>query len=128
MQEIGRRVACLWRIDTVGVKRSDPRSPQQPRTQAPDDLIGSLPKVDRIPERSRVFGITQSLVSDIRIDSEVAIETSGDLRLLETQADSAFALPCNPKPKSLREAERNPFNLGHNDLANYSCFAFAIGI
>jgi len=36
--------------------------------------------------------ITQPLVSDIRIDSEVAIETSGDLRLVVTQADSAFAL------------------------------------
>ena len=88
------RKACLWRIDTVGVKRSDLRSAQQPRTQALDDLIGSLSKVDRIPERSRVFGkITQPLVSDIRIDSEVAIETSGDLRLVVTQADSAFALP-----------------------------------
>jgi Protein of unknown function (DUF3565) len=32
---------CLWRIDTVGVKGSDPRSAQQPRTQTPDDLIGS---------------------------------------------------------------------------------------
>ena|SRR5215469_16612399 len=51
---------CLWRIDTVGVKRSDPRSAQQPRTQAPDDLIGSLPKVDRIPERSRVFGKSEN--------------------------------------------------------------------
>ena len=51
---------CLWRIDTVGVKRPDPRSTQQPRTQAPDDLIGGLPKVDRIPERSRVFGKSRS--------------------------------------------------------------------
>ena len=34
----GKQVlACLWRIDTVGVKRSDPRSAQQPRTPAPDD-------------------------------------------------------------------------------------------
>jgi hypothetical protein len=52
--------SCLWRIDTVGVKRSDPRSAQQPRAQAPDDLIGSLPKVERIPERSRVFGKSRS--------------------------------------------------------------------
>ena len=29
----------------------------------------------------------------------------------------------NPKPKSLREAGRNLFNLGHNDLANYSCYS-----
>ena len=85
------RKACLWRIDTVGVKRSDLRSAQQPRTQALDDLIGSLSKVDRIPERSRVFGkITQPLVSDIRIDSEVAIERSGDLRLVVTQPDSGM--------------------------------------
>src|SRR6516164_8895599 len=27
---------CLWRIDTVGVKRSDPRSAQQPRTPETD--------------------------------------------------------------------------------------------
>jgi hypothetical protein len=25
---------------------------------------------------------------------------------------------CNPKPKSLRQPGRTPFNLGHNDLAN----------
>jgi hypothetical protein len=25
---------------------------------------------------------------------------------------------CNSKPKSLRQAGRNPFNVGHNDLAN----------
>src|SRR6516225_9123201 len=31
------KLGCLWRIDTVGVKRSDPRSAQQPRTPAPDD-------------------------------------------------------------------------------------------
>jgi hypothetical protein len=24
---------------------------------------------------------------------------------------------CNPKPKSLRQAERNPFHVGHNELA-----------
>jgi hypothetical protein len=29
----------------------------------------------------------------------------------------------NSKPKSLREAGRNLFNLGHNDLANYSCYS-----
>jgi hypothetical protein len=28
--------------------------------------------------------------------------------------------PCNPKPKSLRQAERNPFHVGHNELANYN--------
>src|SRR5215831_13638100 len=55
-----RPTTCLWRIDTVGVKRSDLRSARQPRTQAPDDLIGSLSKVDRIPERSRVFGKSRS--------------------------------------------------------------------
>src|SRR5215469_18404702 len=87
------RSTCLWRIDTVGVKRSDPRSAQQPRTQVSDDLIGSLPKVDRIPEFESLRKITQPLVSDIRIDSEVAIERSGDLRLVVRQADSAFALP-----------------------------------
>jgi hypothetical protein len=27
---------------------------------------------------------------------------------------------CNPKPKSLRQTGRTPFNLGHNDLANDS--------
>jgi hypothetical protein len=27
---------------------------------------------------------------------------------------------CNPKPKSLRQAERNPFHVGHNELANYN--------
>jgi len=90
---LDKGVTCLWRIDTVGVKRSDPRTAQQPRTQAPDDLIGSLPEVDRIPEFESLRKITQPLVSDIRIDSEVAIERSGDLRLVVRQADSAFALP-----------------------------------
>ena len=83
---------CPWRIDTVGVKRSDPRSAQQPRTPAPDDLMGSLPKVDNTGAIESLRKITQPLVSDIRIDSAVAIETSGDLRLVVTQADSAFAL------------------------------------
>jgi hypothetical protein len=27
---------------------------------------------------------------------------------------------CNPKPKSSCKAERNPFNVGHNDLASYN--------
>jgi len=26
---------------------------------------------------------------------------------------------CNPKPKDLRQGERNPFNVAHDDLANY---------
>jgi hypothetical protein len=52
--------ACPWRIDTVGVKRPDPRSAQQPRTQTPDDLIGTLLKVYRRPQRSRVFGKSRS--------------------------------------------------------------------
>ena len=68
---------CLWLIDTVGVKRSDPRSAQQPRTPAPDDLMGSLPKVDNTGAIESLRKITQPLVSDIRIDSAVAIETSG---------------------------------------------------
>src|SRR6266480_6338702 len=44
---------CPWRIDTVEEKRSDPRSAQRPRTQTPDGLVGSFPKVDRITQRSR---------------------------------------------------------------------------
>ena len=32
-------------------------------------------------------------MSDIGLDSEVAIETSGDLRLVAARADPAFALP-----------------------------------
>ena len=35
----------------------------------------------------------QPLVSDIGHDSEVAIETNGDLRLVVTPAYPAFALP-----------------------------------
>ncbi len=27
---------------------------------------------------------------------------------------------CNSKPKSFRQVGRNPFNVGHNDLANYN--------
>jgi hypothetical protein len=27
---------------------------------------------------------------------------------------------CNPKPKSFRQAGRNAFNVGQNDLANYN--------
>ena len=34
--------ACPWRIDMVAVKRSEPRSAQQSRTQTADDLIGSF--------------------------------------------------------------------------------------
>jgi hypothetical protein len=30
---------------------------------------------------------------------------------------------CNPKPKSLRQAERNPFHVGYNELANYSVYS-----
>ena len=30
---------CLWRIDTVAMKRSDPRNALQPRTQTPDGFI-----------------------------------------------------------------------------------------
>jgi hypothetical protein len=29
-------------------------------------------------------------------------------------------LACNPKPKSFCQVERNPFNAGRNDLANYT--------
>src|SRR5882762_8973981 len=29
-------------------------------------------------------------------------------------------ISCNPKPKSLHQVERNPFNAGCNDLANYT--------
>jgi hypothetical protein len=39
--------SCPWRIGTGGVKKLDSRSAQQPGTQTPDDLIGSLPKVYR---------------------------------------------------------------------------------
>ena len=46
-------LTCHWRIDTVEEKRSDPRSAQRPRTQTPDGLVGSFPKVDRITQRSR---------------------------------------------------------------------------
>jgi len=27
---------------------------------------------------------------------------------------------CNPEPKNLRQGERNPFNVVHDDLANYN--------
>jgi hypothetical protein len=33
---------CLWRIDTVAVKRSDPRNALRLRTQIPNYFIGSL--------------------------------------------------------------------------------------
>jgi hypothetical protein len=32
-------IACLWRIDTVTVKRSDPRDAPQLRKRTPDDFI-----------------------------------------------------------------------------------------
>ncbi len=35
-------VTCLWRIDTVAVKRSDPRNALRFRTQIPNDFVGSL--------------------------------------------------------------------------------------
>jgi hypothetical protein len=44
----------------VEVKGSDLRSAQQPRTQTPDDLIGSFSKVDRRPQQSRVLGKSRS--------------------------------------------------------------------
>src|SRR5260370_1285535 len=31
--------ACLWRIDTAAVKRSEPRNARQLRTRAPDDFL-----------------------------------------------------------------------------------------
>ncbi len=34
-----KRIACLWRIDTLPVTRSDPRLAQQLRTQIPDDFV-----------------------------------------------------------------------------------------
>jgi hypothetical protein len=37
--EVTGSFTCLWRIDTVPMKRSDPRKALQPRTQTPDDLI-----------------------------------------------------------------------------------------
>ena len=39
VSELQGILACLWRIDTVAVKRSDPRNVLQPRTQTPDDFI-----------------------------------------------------------------------------------------
>jgi hypothetical protein len=33
---------CLWRIDTVAVKRSDPRNALRLRTQTPNDAFESL--------------------------------------------------------------------------------------
>ena len=48
-------VKALWRIDTVGVKRIGSAKRAATKNASTDDLIGSLPKADRMPERSRVF-------------------------------------------------------------------------
>ena len=46
-----------------------------------------------MPQRSAsLWKIMQRWVSDIRIDNEVAIETSGDWRLVGPQPYPAFAL------------------------------------
>jgi hypothetical protein len=37
---------CIWRIDTVAVKRSDPRNALRLRTETPNDFIGSLAEVE----------------------------------------------------------------------------------
>jgi hypothetical protein len=76
-------------------KRSDPRSAQRLRKQTPNGSVGSFPKVDRIRSERESLEVTQPLVSDIGYDSEVAIETSGDLRLVVTPAYPAFALPVS---------------------------------
>jgi hypothetical protein len=44
-----------------------------------------------------------------------ARHTPGSLRAFSRIDESA----CNPKPKNLRQGERNPFNVVHDDLANY---------
>jgi hypothetical protein len=50
-----REIACLWRIDTVTVKRSDPRNALQLRKRTPDDFILGFCRVDRMPQRARIF-------------------------------------------------------------------------
>ena len=56
--------------------------------------MGSLPKVDDTGAIESLRKITQPLVSDIRIDSAVAIETSGDLRLVVTQVTDNCDMGC----------------------------------
>lgn len=47
---------CLWRIDTVAVKRSDPRNALQLRTSKLQMISFEVfAEVDRTPQRARVF-------------------------------------------------------------------------
>jgi hypothetical protein len=60
-----------------------------------NDFLRVLPRSTghRGPRESFTNQIKQPRVSDRRLDSMVAIETSGDLGLVVTQAYPAFALP-----------------------------------
>ncbi len=53
-----------------------------------------LPRSTGYRSEPESFGITQPLVFDIRMDSAVVIETTGDWRLVLT-AYAAYALPVS---------------------------------
>jgi hypothetical protein len=56
-------------------------------------------------------------------DQHIHRHSDPDLGLHRVLAGASLPIDksvCDPKPKSSCKAERNPFNVGHNDLANYN--------
>src|SRR2546429_1158844 len=62
-----------------------------------------LPRSTGYRSEPESFGITQPLVFDIRMDSAVVIETTGDWRLVLT-AYAAYALPVDRKSTRLNSS------------------------
>src|SRR5437660_4200231 len=90
-----KATTCLWRIDTMEEKRSDPRSARRPRTQTVDGLVGSFEVFPRLTGYAAIESLGKlrghwCLI--IGYDSEVAFETSRDWLLVVTRAFPAFPL------------------------------------
>src|SRR5437016_3311184 len=78
-----KATTCLWRIDTMEEKRSDPRGARRPRTQTVDGLVGSFEVFPRLTGYAAIESLGKLRSHWCLIyDSEVAIETSGGLRLV----------------------------------------------
>jgi len=74
------------------VKRSEARNACG---ETPNDFLEVLPSSTDVAAIKSLWEITQPLASDIACDSEAAIQTSRDWRLVGTRAYPAFALPVS---------------------------------
>src|SRR5580700_3499817 len=91
--------ACLWRIDALAVKRSDPRNALQLRTQTPYD---GLPYAVLLPANGASLGNGQSeegrqlVVFSEEFRDQVEVESSPDtLRLSPTWCDYAIGVAAH---------------------------------